>query len=381
MTTMRNEQRMKTALYALLLAAAPLPGCSSGEESAAPVPGGKVEVRPVLPGLLGSVSENGPSVRTAAARADGQEDIFFGKDAEPLPNGSTLWLHVKEQGAGGAGEEYTKSYVVRDLDGTRQALYPCRVEYDEEGNVSQVTETGVPLYLTIDKTYEFRAMSPAKRLVETDDGHQAVSVNHKEYLMATDDRYPSSAKTVVRLDGDEGAVHYVKLKPLAHQTSRLEFTIRKEKNDPAVFSLDVMPQGVEVSGVQKYYRIENEKLGWNWCWTKSPQVYLEAKTGDADERFTIRRSTAYADSFITNKNATELYIKCPILPTDAYSGAVVVLFNLSVNGIPTQYEMMLNQKVFEAAYTYHYVGTVKMENGVSTITWQYVSWNEELPIL
>lgn len=55
---------MKTALYALLLAAAPLPGCSSGEESAAPVPGGKVEVCPVLPGLLGSVSENGPSVRT-----------------------------------------------------------------------------------------------------------------------------------------------------------------------------------------------------------------------------------------------------------------------------------------------------------------------------
>ena len=94
--------------------------------------------------------------------------------------------------------------------------------------------------------------------------------------MATDDRYPSSAKTVVRLDGDDGAVHYVKLNPLAHQTSRLEFTIRKEKNDPAVFSLDVMPQGVEVSGVQKYYRIENEKLGWNWCWTKSPQVYLEA---------------------------------------------------------------------------------------------------------
>lgn len=85
-------------------------------------------------------------------------------------------------------------------------------------------------------------------------------------------------------------------------------------------------------------------------------MYLEAKTGDADERFTIRRSAAYADSFITNKNATELYIKCPILPTDAYSGAVVVLFNLSVNGIPTQYEMMLNQKVFEAAYTYHYVG-------------------------
>ena len=54
-------------------------------------------------------------------------------------------------------------------------------------------------------------MSPAKRLVETDDRHQAVSVNHKEYLMATDDRYPSSAKTVVRLDGDEGAVHYLSL--------------------------------------------------------------------------------------------------------------------------------------------------------------------------
>lgn len=83
------------------------------------------------------------------------------------------------------GEEYTKSYVVRDLDGTRQALYPCRVEYDEEGNVSQVTETGVPLYLTIGKTYEF----PGHVAGQTSGGngrrHQAVSVNHKEYLMAT----------------------------------------------------------------------------------------------------------------------------------------------------------------------------------------------------
>lgn len=42
---------MKTALYALLLAAAPLPGCSSGEESAAPVPGGRSRCVPCCRGF------------------------------------------------------------------------------------------------------------------------------------------------------------------------------------------------------------------------------------------------------------------------------------------------------------------------------------------
>lgn len=82
--------------------------------------------------------------------------------------------------------------------------------------------------------------------------------------MANDDRYASTDFTRIEIK-KESHVEYVRLKPLAHQTAQLEFTICKAEEDRDIFSLDVLPQGVEVSGVQSYYRIENEENGWNWC--------------------------------------------------------------------------------------------------------------------
>lgn len=379
---------MKMTCYCILWVIL-LMGCSSvGENDELTVPEGKVEIRPELGGNLGIFPEDG-RVYFSRGEGDATQDIFKGKTPQPLADGSTLWLYVKQESGQGSDtepEEYIKSYVVHDLGNAggsrekRQALYPCKIEYDDEGNIKNVEETNVPLYLTAGQTYTFRAMSPAKKLIKTNDGQNAVNVKNKEYLMANDDRYASTDFTRIEIK-KESHVEYVRLKPLAHQTAQLEFTICKAEEDRDIFSLDVLPQGVEVSGVQSYYRIENEENGWNWCWTKEPPVYLQAKLGDSDERFTIRRSSRYEDSFIANVSATELYIKCPILPTDAYSGSIIVLFNLSVNGVPTQYEMVLNQKIFKSAYTYHYEGKLKMEDGITTITWQYVSWNEELPIL
>lgn len=375
------------------MATALLAGCSSEDEITSHVPEGKTEVYPVLPGVLGILPQNGVSSRYGSTRADGERadgenDIFSGKDPSPLPDGSTLWLYVQETTANGtegtAGsekEKYIKSYVVHNIDAKRQALYPCKVTHDEDGNVTAVEETNVPLYLTVGKTYTFRAMSPAKKLVDTDEGEKAVDIKNKEYLMANDDRYPSSSSQTVTIDEGGNHITYVKLNSLAHQTAQLEFTIAPDEKDKNIFSLDVMPQGIEISGVQSYHKAEGETHEWNLRWTGEKPTYLEPKVGDNNERFTIRRSAGYADSFIENKSNTELYIKCPILPTDAYSTSIIVLFNLSVNGIPTQYKMMLNQKVYEAAYTYHYKGIVKLEGGSATITWQYVNWNEELPIL
>lgn len=360
-------------------------GCSSETESLSAPLNGQVEVHPVLPGLLEASPKNDAVFRATDVLTEaetGTTDIFFGKNAQHLPDGSTLWLYVEETTDGESTDKktYLKSYVVRDIDDKRQALYPCTVTHDADGNVESVTETSVPLYLTVGKQYTFRAMSPARQLVTTKAGDYAVNIRNKEYLMANDDRYTSTGFTTTKITNDNN-VEYITLKPLAHQTAQLEFTISKAEDDKDIFSLDVMPQGVEVSGVQSHYEKESETNGWNWCWTGTPQTHLVAKVGDSNERFTIRKNNRQQENFIINKSNTELYVKCPILPTDAYSGSIIVLFNLSVNGIPTQYEMMLNQKVFKSAYSYHYKGEVKMEEGIVTITWQYVSWNEELPIL
>jgi len=42
--------------------------------------------------------------------------------------------------------------------------------------------------------------------------------------------------------------------------------------------------------------------------------------------------------------------------------------------------MMLNEKDFKAGYSYGYRGSVSIEDGVSVITWQYVSWEHDVEL-
>lgn len=363
--------------------------CSQEEVAKVPVspevPEGKVAVTFTIPGMiakpLDGFAEESRSILT---------DLNI--PVTNLPDGTTLWLFAEDVPEGEVSESVEpKSYVVRDIDGMYddegrqlQQLLPCTV--DEEGNL--ISETSVPLYLTFGHTYRFRAVSPARKFVEgaTDENGEPVYafyVDNKDYVIATDDRYEETKAKVIKIDAaaaDEGStgVEVVEMNPLINQTAQLEFTIEPEENNPYIHSISVLPQGIEISGVQDRYSASSDNsVLWNWS-TGEP---LHAYTGDNNTSFLIRKDTQFEDAFIEERENGSLYIKCPILPTNAFSTSIIVVFNLQINGSPTQYEMMLNQKIYQAAYTYHYKGKVSIQDGVSVITWQYVNWSKDVPII
>lgn len=363
--------------------------CSQEEVAKVPVspevPEGKVAVTFTIPGMIAEPLDG---------FAEESRSILTDRNipVNSLPDGTTLWLFAEDITEGELQEEVEpKSYVVRDIDGMYddegrllQQLLPCSV--DDEGNL--VSETSVPLYLTFGHRYHFRAVSPARKFVEglTDEEGESVYafyVDNKEYVIATDDRYEETAATEITINADaadEGSagVEVVEMNPLINQTAQLEFTIVPEENNPYIHSISVLPQGIEISGVQDRYSASSDNsVLWNWS-TGEP---LHAYTGDNNTSFLIRKDTQFEDAFIEERENGSLYIKCPILPTNAFSTSIIVVFNLQINGSPTQYEMMLNQKIYQAAYTYHYKGTIRMEDGVSVITWQYVNWSDDVPII
>lgn len=350
------------------------------------VPEGKRAVSFCLSGVIGNplVDVSAPATRMGnAAGATVDEGTLENHPPHDLPDGTTLWIMAKEtkNGTGGNienGEEEIQSYVVRDVSasGGRKMLYPCKV--DKDGNVTE--ETSIPMFLNVGSSYTFRAVSPARAFVEGTD--HALYVNNKEYLIATDGRYKQTSPIEVKIEpmeGEAGPVQIVEMNPLINQTAQLEFTIYAEKNDPNIYSLEVLPQGIEISGVQMQYdkNLDPNAQSWNWALGDTLRAYL----GQDDAKFIVRRDDKYKDAFIEKKNNGDLYVHCPILPTDAFSSSIIVLFNLEVNGSPTQYEMMLNQKMYRAAYTYHYKGKVTLEDGITVITWQYVNWEGDVPII
>ena len=343
------------------------------------VPEGMRAVEFVLSGMIGSPLKENSGAESRMGNAPGGDvdsGTLDGKDEINLPDGATLWIKAKEIDQD-KSHEVINSYVVRNISGTetgQQMLYPCTV--DKDGNVTE--ETSVPMFLKIGSTYEFYAVSPARAFVEGTDN--ALYVNNKEYVISSDKRYSQTEpKEVLIEDNGEETVQIVKMNTLINQTAQLEFTIYAEDNDPNIYSLDVLPQGVEISGIQRLYDINMNANAepWNWSWNDTLKVMI----GQNDEKVIVRKLNETDNSFIMKNPDGSLYVKCPILPTDAFSSSIIVLFNLEVNGNPTQFEFMLNQKIFRSAYTYHYKGKLSIENGVTVMTWQYVSWDIDAPII
>lgn len=356
-------------------------GCTK-EQADAPayeVPEGMRAVEFVLSGMIGSPLKENSGAESRMGNAPGGDvdsGTLDGKNEINLPDGTTLWIKAKEIDKD-KSHEVINSYVVRNISGTetgQQMLYPCTV--DKDGNVTE--ETSVPMFLKIGSTYEFYAVSPARAFVEGTDN--ALYVNNKEYVISSDKRYSQTEpKEVLIEDNGEGTVQIVKMNTLINQTAQLEFTIYAEDNDPNIYSLDVLPQGVEISGIQRLYDINMNANAepWNWSWNDTLKVMI----GQNDEKVIVRKLNETDNSFIMKNPDGSLYVKCPILPTDAYSSSIIVLFNLEVNGNPTQFEIMLNKKIFRSAYTYHYKGKLSIENGVAVMTWQYVSWDIDAPVV
>lgn len=378
---------MKGISYLLCTACLLVATCTEQEiPDEGQVPEGMVEVRPSLSGMLtaASVGSKSSPVAWAATRMTDEEfkqrpeykGLLDGKPITRLDNGATLWLLI--EGQTNEKEKYRslKSYVVKGYD-DYQSLYPCTV--DAAGSV--LSEEVAPLYLPYG-TYTFRALSPARAFLDEHGEPVAATevpekfrmrVANGDYLIANDERYSQTRLYEQTIEETGQKVQVVKLNPLINQTARLKFSISLDPEDPYLHSCDVAPTGVEISGLQQVYGNEEGRELWNW----SPALAdtLVAYPGMKEEQLVIRD-----DHPGVSKQKDRLVIETAVLPTDATSTSIIVLFNLIVNGMPTQYEMMLNQKVLRAGFSYHYKGVLSIVDGITAIAWQNVAWETDVEI-
>jgi len=361
----------------LVLGLSALVGCSDDSlaELSSPQTGGdKVEVRLTIAGDYGAPFSD---LQSSGSRAgeDYDRDLAAYKPFF-IPDRTTLWISIEDMAGEGVEKEPSilKSYVVKN-----ETLYPCVV--DEQGAL--LYESTDPLYLTKGKTYRLRAMGPARKL--TDDNR--LYVQNGEYVFANDNRYEQTKGTIVtikpEIQSEPGGVYTVTLNPLIQQTARLKFTIvaaADENGYSPIHTMSVMPIGIEISGLQEHYSrrlnddgsfipASEESEPWNWRWG---ETYLKTFPGKVYNYMTLHEPVSSSNR--------EIVFQTAILPTDAVANPIIVMFNLRVNGVPTQFEMMLNRKMFLHAYSYHYKGTISIQDGIACMEWQSVMFERHKPL-
>lgn len=336
------------------------------------VPEGMVEVRPLLPGMHSAIPRAVPGGDTGTTRAyptnDSTGRVLSGNKVLRLPKGSTLWL-IAENTSEGVVTYEKRSYVVYNPedDETMSFLAPCVVnDYGEA-----VSTEGTPFYLRDGKSYKFYAISPARKLDETKLAQNEIGfqVKNGEWFYANDSRYTSTEPKIIEIRSDnEEAVQEIQLNPMINQTAELKFQIRKGNG---VHDLGIQPSGILISGLQNdsINAAHPEGIMWHMSLSRT------------DEPITLQHGdkTGTLNSYdysIDSKG--QVNISVPVIPMYSISKPVIVVFRLKVNGVPTSYEMMLNEKDFKAGYSYGYRGEVSIEDGIDIITWQYVSWDYDV---
>jgi len=317
------------------------------------------QVQLVLPGRYGDFlpTKSNNTTRVAYPSDDETKDKLVSNPTHPFPDGSTLWLMVKNTTT---NEEYVKSFVVHRNEGDDNSyLYQCTV--DADGKVKE--ESGSPFFIEAG-SYEISAVSPALPL--NNDG--SLTVDNGQYLIASDQRYTQTDVTKFTVtDEDTGNgsyIKFVKLNPLINQTAQLKFTLYYDTTEGYIHSCELLPTGVEISGLQKPLLDGNT---WNW----KLGTPLVPSYSDKTEKYVVHDYESDGSNIIVNTG---------ILPTYAISQPLVVMFNLKVNGQPTVFQTQLPEKNFKAGYTYHYKGKISISNGVTVITWQNVIWSTNVSI-
>lgn len=279
-----------------------------------------------------------------------------------IPDGTTLWIAVYKESS--TEPQQVKSFVVKG-----NTLYPCKV--DDDGNVTD--ENDVPLYLE-SGTYTFRAIGPARELTE----NKHLYIENGQYVIANDerDRFNKDLESTTKgtkgveaiLDNTVDPVVEVQLNPLINQTAKLKFTIKAGDN---VYKLGVQSTGVEIDGLQNNYSKPNDESS-PWNWTLGTDTLI-AYRGNKNTKLTLTEPVE-----ITNE---KVVYETSILPTDAYSTPLIILFSMRVNGVPSQFQMMLSRKFFLTGYSYHYMGTINLEGGIAAMDWMNVGWETDVPIM
>lgn len=367
-----------TALFLMQL----LSACSTedfpDEGGGHSVPEGMVEVRPTLPQVFSAIPRvASKSVRATSRAYDPNEttaNLLVNNPVIHLTEGSTVWLVAVSSNPNAQGKRLVKnSYVVYNSSNEEDAqsfLVPCNVK--ENGELKDMK--GTPLYLKEGEEYQFFAISPARKLSDEmfAQGNLGFQVKNGEYFYANDCRYgettPDKIEIKANVTDNAEAVQNITLKPMINQTAELRFQIDE---GTGVHDLDIQPSGIEISGLQNDDPSSANPDGLFWHMSRSI----------SDEPFKLQhgdKSGIYNSYNYTIDAQENVNIEVPILPMKSLSKPVIVIFRLKVNGVPTSYEVMLNEKDFKAGYSYGYRGKVSIKDGVDVITWQYISWETEV---
>lgn len=294
----------------------------------------------------------------------------------PLPEGTTMWMTVSEEQSDGSWlQREPKPYVVLASGSGYNTLHACSMTSITENGVELLridpTVVTSPLYLKSGR-YKFRMIAPALDL--TKPGMRA-QIDNGIYFYSSDDRYPNTKAQPQQITVGTSGIQHIVLNPMIQQVARMRFTLCKGEN---VVDLDVLPAGIEISGLQN----ADETEPYNWS-SENIADTLKMKFGDKRGR-TVIKEFRQGTTTIT-ENGTEVVKEAIIgdtgvLPTDARNNSISVLFNMKVNGAPTQYMVLLNNQVLRAAYTYNYRFVISEENGVTVATWVNQSWSTDVPL-
>ena len=309
---------------------------------------------------------------------------FLGEPAmTQLPIDATVWLTYRKgtprSGATNMQDPASftwetpnlQAYIVRDASGYN-ALYPCKTKEVVSGGVTYVEldlgSDGKPVYSTPlyleDGYYQFRAVSPANRIRKSD---LAMQVNNGMQVYANDERYEQTRSKIVQVRANGTGVQNIVLNPMINEMARIKVTIHPGEN---VATMEMMSQGVEISGLQNP-EMEGTSLAFNWSSMNLADT-LKIQRGSKYSRASIRTFT---------KDASDAFVgELCILPTDASSTVTVLLVNMAVNGVPTQYLLLLNQLKYFHGHSYNLDLEIGLEGQIRVMNWANQSWTGEVTL-
>ena len=312
------------------------------------VPEGMTEMRFVMPRTF-----HAGELPQSKAALDLSEDLI-----ENLPVGATIWLSYQEVNDGVYGEAQVRPYVVRS-DNEYFGLYPCEKVETVRNGVEYIcidtTQVGSPLFLTSGKTYHFKGMYPALDLRTSD---LKCEVANGTWVCSNDNRYAQTTSEDVLIEASATKVTYVHLKPLVNQTARLHFEISKGDN---IHSIEMMQSGIEIAGVQDKDKVEY----LDWLEEASHLDLKPVKQAEGEHWYKLKEFSTLGEKIIGDAY---------LLPLDVSRTYIIILVNIAVNGIPTQYVTTLNGIVFEHGRSYRMDMEVTADGNLNVINWQNTSW-------
>lgn len=297
---------------------------------------GKVAIVPELAGIYATSPGNWSSTR---ATHPGLDKIVN------LPEGSTLRLIAKR-----SNTTTTQDYVVRTSEGGSQSLYPCKV--DDSGNVTEESKT--PLYLDAGN-YTFSAISPAHKYKQG----SGITIDNGESVVATNNKWEQTKATTITIQNDDQS-KVIPLNPLMQLTSRMTFTL---KGDAAsgVSSVAIMQDGIEIDRIRE-----------NPVTISNVGDSIKAEIVANYNRIYIK------DSDVEVQEDGSLKGSVYLLPIDNRPTPMMVILNVMVNGVPTQFTFSIVNKILYAGYSYDYKVTIKIKDNITVANWQETSWSTDV---